>query len=40
MSNFVKLSEVKANQLKQEEMKKINGGYIHNPPPMKYGIID
>lgn len=37
MSNFIKLSEVKTNQLKQEEMKKVHGG--GNPPiHMKYGV--
>jgi natural product precursor len=37
MSNFIKLSEVKEQQLKQEEMKRVQGGY-RPPIVMKYGV--
>lgn len=45
MSNFIKLSEVKEQKLKEEEMKKTKGGYtmvLHYGvlPVLDYGIID
>jgi natural product precursor len=39
MSNFVKLSEVKEQKLKQEEMKRVKGGYIDPSQVMHYGVV-
>jgi hypothetical protein len=45
MNNFIKLSEIKEQKLKEEEMKKTNGGNImvlHYGvlPVLDYGIIN
>jgi hypothetical protein len=43
MSKFIKLSDVKEQKLKQEEMKKTKGGFtLHYGvlPVLDYGIID